>query len=81
MQTPDTPKPGQRGFQPGCGCCVGPESDRCCCHIHQDAPRGLMPRKCSIHDLRDEAPPEPDDRAGCDPLYGERMDSADMGEN
>lgn len=43
------PLPGQRGFQPGCGCCSGPVEDRCCCHIHQDIPRGLRAHKCSIH--------------------------------
>ena len=38
-----------RGEQIGCGCCRGPENDRCCCHIHQDIPRGLRAHKCSIH--------------------------------
>lgn len=32
-----------------CGCCRGPEEDRCCCPIHQDTPRGLRPHKCSRH--------------------------------
>lgn len=49
MQTQAQPKPGERGFQPGCGCCVGPEDDRCCCHFHQDLRRGLRASKCSIH--------------------------------
>lgn len=43
------PKPGERGYQPGCGCCAGPENDRCCCVIHQDIPRGLRAHKCSLH--------------------------------
>jgi len=43
------PKQGERGFQPGCGCCVGPEDDRCVCHIHQDVRIGRPPRKCSLH--------------------------------
>ena len=42
-------KPGERGFQPGCGCCAGPVEDRCCCHIHQDIPHGLRAHKCSMH--------------------------------
>lgn len=48
---PDAPLFGSyaRGELIGCGCCRGPESDRCCCHIHQDAPRGLLPHKCSLH--------------------------------
>jgi hypothetical protein len=29
----------------------------------------------------DLEPPDPDDGAPCDPLYGQRMDSADVGEN
>lgn len=33
----------------GCGCCRGPESDRCCCWMHQDAPRGILPKTCSRH--------------------------------
>jgi hypothetical protein len=32
-----------------CGCCRGPAEDRCCCHIHQDIPRGLRAHKCSRH--------------------------------
>lgn len=44
------PKPGERGFQPGCGCCAGPVEDRCCCHMHQDIPRGLRAHKCSLHE-------------------------------
>lgn len=32
-----------------CGCCRGPENDRCCCHIHQDISRGLRAHKCSRH--------------------------------
>lgn len=39
----------ERGRQIGCGCCVGPEYDRCCCHIHQDITRGLWAHKCSMH--------------------------------
>ena len=42
-------RPGERGFQPGCGCCVGPEDDRCICHFHQDVPRGRPVHKCSLH--------------------------------
>ena len=33
-----------------CGCCRGPEHDRCCCHIHQDRPRGVIPKTCSVHE-------------------------------
>jgi hypothetical protein len=44
--------PGQRGFQPGCGCCAGPVEDRCCCHFHCDIPMGLLPHKCSLHAVR-----------------------------
>jgi hypothetical protein len=32
-----------------CGCCRGPESDRCVCHNHQDVPRGRRTAKCSRH--------------------------------
>lgn len=39
----------KRGTKIGCGCCVGPEEDRCCCQFHQDATRGLTPHKCSLH--------------------------------
>ena len=39
----------KRGDQLTCGCCAGPEEDRCCCHIHQDIPRGLRAHKCSLH--------------------------------
>lgn len=42
-------KPGERGYQLTCGCCAGPENDRCCCHIHQDIPRGIWVKKCSLH--------------------------------
>lgn len=38
-------KPGERGYQLTCGCCAGPENDRCCCHIHQDIPRGIWVKK------------------------------------
>jgi hypothetical protein len=38
-----------RGEKVACGCCRGPESDRCCCWIHQDRPHGLLPHKCSLH--------------------------------
>jgi hypothetical protein len=31
-----------------CGCCRGPDNDRCC-HIHQDVSRGLWAHKCSRH--------------------------------
>lgn len=44
-----SPNSGERGFEPGCGCCSGPEADRCCCSIHQDVSRGLLPHKCSLH--------------------------------
>lgn len=43
------PSYGERGFQLGCGCCVGPEHDRCTCHIHQDISMGLRARTCSLH--------------------------------
>lgn len=46
--------------QIGCGCCTGDidgpkdftglAADRCTCHIHQDAPRGILPKACSRHD-------------------------------
>lgn len=32
-----------------CGCCAGPEEDRCTCHMHQDRPRGRPARVCSSH--------------------------------
>jgi hypothetical protein len=32
-----------------CGCCRGPESDRCCCWNHMDIPRGIQPKVCSRH--------------------------------
>lgn len=28
-----------------CGCCTG----GCCCHFHQDTPRGRPPRVCEYH--------------------------------
>lgn len=43
------PSYGERGFQPGCGCCAGPEHDRCTCHIHQDIRMGRRAGKCSLH--------------------------------
>lgn len=33
----------------GCGCCRGPETDRCCCQMHQDIPRDLRAHACSEH--------------------------------
>ena len=30
---------------------------------------------------QEQEPPQPVDDGSCDPLYGQRMDSADMGEN
>lgn len=38
-----------RGRKIGCGCCVGPENDRCCCHMHQDIRLGLPAKICSFH--------------------------------
>jgi hypothetical protein len=32
-----------------CGCCRGPEEDRCICWNHQDVPHGRAPRVCSRH--------------------------------
>jgi hypothetical protein len=32
-----------------CGCCRGPESDRCCCWNHMDIQRGIKPKVCSRH--------------------------------
>lgn len=40
----------------GCGCCKGPEKDRCCCHMHQDISRGLRAKICSRHESRSGAP-------------------------
>jgi hypothetical protein len=42
-----------RGEKLSCGCCRGPENDRCICWMHQDVPWGLVPHKCSLH-----SPPE-----------------------
>lgn len=44
-----TPQPGERGFQPGCGCCAGPVDDRCVCWMHQDISRGVRATQCSRH--------------------------------
>lgn len=33
----------------GCGCCKGPEYDRCICHMHQDITRGRPARTCLCH--------------------------------
>lgn len=55
----ERPAPGERGFQPGCGCCCGPEDDRCICWMHQDAPRGLRPKRCSLHEERPAHSPLP----------------------
>lgn len=32
-----------------CGCCRGPERDRCICHMHQDTRIGRAARVCSRH--------------------------------
>ena len=40
------------GDGPGCGCCRGPEGDRCICHIHQDISRGRPARTCTQHGER-----------------------------
>ena len=42
------------GERLSCGCCRGPEEDRCCCWNHQDRPRGILPKICSRH--REPAP-------------------------
>jgi hypothetical protein len=39
----------ERGEMISCGCCRGPEDDRCCCHIHQDISMGRPAKKCSLH--------------------------------
>lgn len=49
LEEAEKAKPGDRGYQAGCGCCSGPVHDRCCCHMHQDIPRGLRAHKCSLH--------------------------------
>ena len=41
----------RRGYRLSCGCCVGPEEDRCCCWNHQDRPRGILPKKCTLHQI------------------------------
>jgi len=32
-----------------CGCCKGPENDRCVCWNHQDVPHGRPVHICSRH--------------------------------
>jgi hypothetical protein len=32
-----------------CGCCAGPEDDRCCCAAHQDVGARKLRRKCYGH--------------------------------
>jgi hypothetical protein len=44
------PGPGERGYKLGCGCCCGPWDDRCCCQMHADIPRGLLPKTCTLHE-------------------------------
>lgn len=42
-------RPGMDPTKISCGCCAGPENNRCTCWMHQDRTRGIPPRTCTRH--------------------------------